>query len=141
MPVAVEVSVNATGPNTSVRIEAEAAATTACAELYSGNGGVTLSGVHVGSAIVASLPSVSPLRMAVMGRQRLYVNFAFHGEMIASANAICVSAMPRAACQRSRTWFMISRCATRVNTVGGLLIQSRASVVWSAVRTALVAEP
>src|SRR4051812_2299340 len=47
---------------------------------YSGNGGVTSggaatgvagskSGVHVGSAVVAGLPSVSASRMAVIGRQ------------------------------------------------------------------------
>src|SRR5437870_2371463 len=55
----------------------KAASTTAAAplkvlwpEMYSGNGGVTSSGVQVESLTVSGLPSVSALRMAVMGRQK-----------------------------------------------------------------------
>src|SRR5438093_11372267 len=36
----------------------------------SGKGGVASNGVHVGSAIVAGLPSVSAWRIAVIGRQK-----------------------------------------------------------------------
>jgi hypothetical protein len=42
---------------------------TACAESYSGIGGVVTNGVHVGSALVFWLPSVSAARIAVTGRQ------------------------------------------------------------------------
>ena len=38
---------------------------------YSGCIGVSMNGVQPGSRVVASLPSRSPLRMAVIGRQRL----------------------------------------------------------------------
>src|SRR6185295_3863388 len=43
---------------------------------YSGCIGVSMNGVQPGSRSVASLPSRSPLRMAVTGRQRLYVYLA-----------------------------------------------------------------
>jgi hypothetical protein len=33
--------------------------------------GVSMNGVHDGSRSVASLPSMSPLRIAVIGRQKL----------------------------------------------------------------------
>src|SRR6266704_3261811 len=42
-------------------------------EVYVGNGGVANSGVQVGSAVVAGLPSMSALRIAVTGRQSWYV--------------------------------------------------------------------
>src|SRR5690348_16687804 len=47
-----------------------------CAHGYSGCIGVTMNGVHPASRSVASLPSRSPLRMAVTGRQKLYVYLA-----------------------------------------------------------------
>jgi hypothetical protein len=37
---------------------------------YSGCMGVSINGVHEGSRSVASLSSISPLRIAVMGRQK-----------------------------------------------------------------------
>ena len=43
---------------------------------YSGCIGVAFSGTHPASRSVASLSSMSPLRIAVIGRQKLYVNFA-----------------------------------------------------------------
>jgi hypothetical protein len=42
-----------------------------CDDGYSGKGGVTISGVQAGSEIVASLPSVSPSWIAVIGRHQL----------------------------------------------------------------------
>src|SRR6266404_9714103 len=43
---------------------------------YSGCMGVSMNGVQPGSGTVASFPSSSPLRMAVTGRQKLYVYLA-----------------------------------------------------------------
>lgn len=48
-----------------------AALTQECADGYSANGGVVISGVQVESEVVASLPSVSPSWIAVIRRQKL----------------------------------------------------------------------
>ena len=42
-----------------------------CAHGYSGCIGVSMNGIQPGSRSVASLPSMSPLRIAVTGRQKL----------------------------------------------------------------------
>ncbi len=47
-----------------------AAATMQCAQGYSGCSGVSMNGIHAGSRSVASFPSLSPLRIAVTGRQK-----------------------------------------------------------------------
>src|SRR5882762_11138435 len=47
-----------------------------CAHGYSGCMGVSMNGVQAASRSVASWPSLSPLRIAVIGRQRLYVYLA-----------------------------------------------------------------
>src|SRR5581483_3101642 len=47
--------------------------------------GVVRSGVQVGSGAVAGLPSVSPARIAVTGRQKLYSYLASNPAMKASA--------------------------------------------------------
>ena len=54
------------------RLNTSAAATpsTACAEWWSGIGGVVTSGVQSGSPTVAGLPSTSPCWIAVTGRQK-----------------------------------------------------------------------
>src|SRR3954468_13431640 len=59
------------GPKNAVRRVAAAALKVLCPEMYAGNGGVTRSGVQVGSATVGGLPSRSAWRIAVTGRQRL----------------------------------------------------------------------
>ncbi len=57
-----------------------------CALGYSGWFGVPASSVvHAGSATVASLPSVSRARMAVIGLQNVYVYLASKQAMRASA--------------------------------------------------------
>ena len=54
-----------------------AGVTQECALGYSGWLGVPgSSGVHAGSPVVAALPSVSPARIAVIGRQNVYRYFA-----------------------------------------------------------------
>src|SRR5262250_3447036 len=59
---------------------------------YSGCIGVSMNGVQLGSRSVASLPSRSPLRMAVIGRQRLYVYLASKTATSASSMAIAATA-------------------------------------------------
>src|ERR1700741_5646930 len=59
-----------------------------CAHGYSGCIGVSMSGVQLGSRSVASLPSASPLRMAVTGRQKLYVYLASNTAINASSMAL-----------------------------------------------------
>src|SRR5947209_19287549 len=63
---------------------------------YSGCPGVANSGVHAASTAVAEFQSVSALRMAVMGRQKLYVYFASQHAMAASAIAMFIAASSRA---------------------------------------------
>ena len=64
-------SVNAkSGPKNESRTWAAAALKVACPEVYDENAGVAQSGVQVGSPAVRGLPSVSPARMAVTGRQK-----------------------------------------------------------------------
>src|SRR5262249_18422797 len=69
---------------------------------YSGCIGVSMNGVQLGSRSVASLPSVSPLRMAVIGRQKLYV-------YLASKTAVSASSMAIAAIASSRAFAVTSR--------------------------------
>ena len=74
-PLAVGLLVLSTGSAAPAR---SASSTTAmltasvlCALGYSGCIGVSTSGDHAASGCVASLPSMSPLRIAVTGRQKL----------------------------------------------------------------------
>src|SRR5512144_1581530 len=73
-----------------------------CAHGYSGCIGVSMNGVQPGSRSVALLPSMSPLRMAVTGRQRLYVYLASKTAISASSMAIAASANRRALSVTSR---------------------------------------
>src|SRR4029077_14383353 len=52
-----------------------------CAHGYSGCGGVSINGSQPASRLVASLPSRSPLRIAVMALQKLNVYFASNPAM------------------------------------------------------------
>src|ERR1700753_10604 len=58
-------------PKICERMRAAAPLTQECADGYSGKAGVVTSGVQVESAVVASLLSVSPSWIAVIGRQEL----------------------------------------------------------------------
>src|SRR5919204_4470952 len=66
------------------------------AEMYDGWAGVTRNGVQAGSAAVSGLPSVSAARMAVTGRQKLYVYLASQTAKRASACARLSRANSRA---------------------------------------------
>src|SRR5947207_9326707 len=63
---------------------------------YSGCMGVLPIGCHVASRSVASLPSMSPLRIAVIGRQNAYLYLASMTAIAASASAAVITAMNRA---------------------------------------------
>src|SRR5262245_671308 len=73
-----------------------------CAQGYSGCIGVSMNGVQLGSRSVALLPSRSPLRMAVTGRQKLYVYLASNTASSASSIAIAAVARSRALSVTSR---------------------------------------
>src|SRR5262249_29655946 len=68
----VEVKAMSSVPKNPARAVAAAAPYALCPDEYDGCAGVASSGVQVGSAAVAGLPSVSAARMAVTGRQKLY---------------------------------------------------------------------
>ncbi len=59
---------------------------------------------QVGSASVASLPSVVAPRMAAMGRQKLYAYFVSNTVIEPSASATFKSAKNRAARERLNPW-------------------------------------
>ena len=59
---------------------------------YSGCRGASMRGVQEGSRVVASLPSMSPLRIAVSGRQKLYWYLASKTLMSASSIACATAA-------------------------------------------------
>src|SRR5512132_1249657 len=63
---------------------------------YSGCIGVLSIGCQVASRSVAALPSISPLRMAVIGRQNAYLYLASKTATMASASAAVITAMKRA---------------------------------------------
>src|SRR6266545_2673796 len=60
-----------------------------------------MKGVHNGSCSVSGLPSVSPARMAVTGRQNMYVYFASQAAIKAFVTAAMPMASKRAAVNRS----------------------------------------
>src|SRR4030088_3508639 len=63
---------------------------------YSGCIGVLSIGCQVASRSVAALPSISPLRVAVIGRQNADLYLASKTAIIASASAAAITAMNRA---------------------------------------------
>src|SRR5205809_1445964 len=60
-----------------------------------------MKGVHAGSCSVSGLPSVSPARMAVTGRQNMYVYFASQQAISEFVTAARPMASKRAAVSRS----------------------------------------
>src|SRR5215469_18942333 len=68
---------------------------------YSGCIGVLSIGCQVASRSVAALPSISPFRIAVIGRQNSYLYLASKTAIIASTAATEASAMKRALSNRS----------------------------------------
>src|SRR5262245_19295656 len=75
---------------------ATAELTMQCAHGYSGCIGVLSIGCQVATRSVAALPSMSPLRIAVIGRQNPYLYLASITAIMASASAAVITAMKRA---------------------------------------------
>src|SRR6201984_3164435 len=63
-------------PNSDSRTALAAAEVMQCAQGYSGCRGVSMQGSQSGTRAVALLPSMSPLRIAVIGRQNKNLYFA-----------------------------------------------------------------
>src|SRR4029079_6826076 len=98
-----------------------------------------MKGVHDGSGSVPALPSVSPARMAVTGRENMYVYFASH----AAINAFTTVAVPMAS-NRAAVSKSIEPARLRMLAVHNALAdgdQNRAVADCSAVRLVSVARP
>src|SRR4030095_3004993 len=98
-----------------------------------------MKGVHVGSGSVSGLPSVSPKRMAVTGRQNMYVYFASQQAINAFVTAAMPIASKRAALNRSIELAKLRTFALHSALAEG--DQNRAVADRSAVRLASVARP
>src|SRR5262249_5827575 len=106
---------------------------------YSGWDGVTMNGDQVGSGSVAELPSVSPSRMAVTGRQNRYVYFASQQAINAFVTAAMPMASKRAAVNRSIELAKLRTLAVHSALADG--DQNSAVADCSAVRLDSVARP
>src|SRR4030095_2380451 len=98
-----------------------------------------MKGVHDGSGSVLELSSVSPARMAVTGRQNMYVYFASQQAI----NAFVTTAMPMAS-KRAAVNRSIERAKLRTFALHSALAegdQNRAVADRSAVRLDSVARP
>ena len=111
------------------------AALDACAHGYSGCSGVSTRGSQSGIRVTAALPCASPLRIAVIGRQRLNAYLASKTAMYASAAAISASANRRAFSSRLRPGAAASCRTTGSQLAGPTTTQKRAMSVCSAVRS------
>src|SRR5919107_2601834 len=131
-------------------IAACAAENVACPETYAGNGGVKcvpsvlwLSGCHVGSGVVAELPSVAASRIALAGRHRSRSReyLASQATTAASPRVSATSAKRRAFSTTSRLRWLETVFVISNSWPGGLYVPSRslaqknAIFVCSSVRT------
>ena len=98
--------------NSASKTPPSAAETMQWAHGYSGCIGVSMNGVQPGSATLASLPSWPPLRIAVIGRQKLYAYFASNTAINASSMAIPTAASRRAFWLASRPGAAVADRAT-----------------------------
>src|SRR3989441_4144070 len=98
-----------------------------------------MKGVHAGSGSVLELPSVSPARMAVTGRQNTYVYFASQQAINAFVTAAMPMASKRAALNRSIELAKLRTLALHSALADG--DQNSAVADCSAVRLVSVARP
>src|SRR5437763_385489 len=104
-------------------------------------------GNQLGSASVSGLPSVSAARMAVTGRQKLYVYLASQQAMAVSAKLRSSRANIRALstrllpCAVAACWAILFHRPIGVLVGVAIPCQNRADSVWSAVRLVLSMEP
>src|SRR5215470_18998011 len=100
-------------------------------------------GVQFGSASVSGLLSVSAARMAVTGRQKLYVYLASQQAIAVSAKVKSSRANRRALSTRLFPWATATCWAILFHRPIGVLVgvaipcQNRAASVWSALRLVL----
>src|SRR5262245_2091608 len=133
-------------PKKAARTAADAPLTPLWPELYDGWAGVARNGAQAGSAAVSSLPSVSAARMAVTGRQKLYVYLLSQMANVLSApatlsransRAFSTSVSPRAWATSWASWFQQPPAVS----VPAAPYQNRAIWDCSAVRVVLLAAP
>src|SRR5262249_16410410 len=137
----VEVKAMPSVPKNPARAVAAAAPYALCPDEYDGCAGVGISGVQSGSIRVSGLPSVSAARMAVTGRQKLYVYLVSQVSMCASAPARFMRANSRAFCDRVKPWASDTPAAIWFQCLGDGSAQNRAISVPSALRMVLLAAP
>src|SRR5262247_4875360 len=98
-----------------------------------------MKGVHTGSGSVSAFPSVAPARMAVTGRQNMYVYFASQQAINAFVTAAMPMASKRAAVNRSIELAKLRTLALHSALADG--DQNSAVADCSAVRLVSVARP
>src|SRR5262245_41882080 len=98
-----------------------------------------MKGVQAGSGSVLGFPSVSPARMAVTGRQNMYVYFASQQAINAFVTAAMPMASKRAAVSRSIELAKLRMLALHSSVADG--DQNSAVLDCSAVRLVPVARP
>jgi len=128
-------------PNSASSTAPTAAALTQCAHGYSGCIGVSTSGNHAGSWAVASLPSMSPLRMAVTGRQKLCAYLPSNTATNASDAAMLTRAKRRAFWPRLRSFEVASERTIGFQVTTPTAVQKRATSACSGVRFPLARAP
>src|SRR5882724_6665084 len=122
----IEICATAAFPNCASSTSPTAAAAMQCAQGYSGCIGVSTRGTHPVSATVASLPSRSPFRIAVIGRQKLYVYLASNTAMYASIAAMLVNANNLALSTSRDDLDIASDRTTGFQDAGPTIVQKRA---------------
>src|SRR5262245_35280696 len=112
-----------------------------CAQGYSGCSGVSSSGNHSGAASVASLPSISARRIAVIGRQNAYSYFASNTATNESMAATFASANNRARSTVDSACDDANDRTTGFHEAGPVIDQKSAVSVCEAERSLLALAP
>src|SRR6185503_2801027 len=137
----IEITGTSPVPNSASSTAPTAADEMQCAHGYSGCSGVSSSGNHSGTASVASLPSMSARRIAVIGRQNAYAYLASNtatNESMAATFAIAKS-LARSTGDICRD--EAKERTTGFHAAGPVIDQKRASSVCAAVRWLLSLAP
>src|SRR5690242_18820061 len=128
-------------PNSASSTAPTAAEEMQCAHGYSGCSGVSSSGNHSLAASVASLPSMSARRIAVIGRQNAYAYFASNTATNESIAATFTSANNRACSTAAIGRDDASERTTGFQAAGPVIDQKRAVSVCAADRSLLSFAP
>src|SRR5688572_5227430 len=103
-------------------------------DVWSLYGGAGSSGVQAVSPIVRGLPSLSPSRMAVIGRQKAWNRFSFQQLMSVSAPATLSIANNRASSTKLSPWVWEIVRNVRLSISNGLTLKKRATASCSGLR-------